>query len=282
MSQLIPSFLQLSSSSLVHHVRRLSLPISIETPLATSSLATDNKRNSIGVTKPLSDSSLHHILQAAKAKRNDGKASVVAINNIPPRLVLNRVVPLSNAASIPTRSTAKRKYTVHTSISRDGKGPSCGIQQSTTLRNKFSGTKLRMKKLPMDQLVTVMQSKRKSDVGVKEHAFRIPRTSRHKLKPMSTRKPSQPKITGSLSDESLTLLQSNKKLSQPNNGRMYRKPLPLPTHKGMLFIVWNCNYMSVPYSPTIAVLLGGKFTNSPYCSPVRAAIHNHHGELLHV
>ncbi len=240
MSQLIPSFLQLSSSSLVHHVRRLSLPISIETPLATSSLATDNKRNSIGVTKPLSDSSLHHILQAAKAKRNDGKASVVAINNIPPRLVLNRVVPLSNAASIPTRSTAKRKYTVHTSISRDGKGPSCGIQQSTTLRNKFSGTKLMMKKLPMDQLVTVMQSKRKSDVGVKEHTFRIPRTSRHKLKPISTRKPSQPKITGSLSDESLTLLQSNKKLSQvsqPNNGRMYRKPLPLPTHKGMLFIV---------------------------------------------
>ena len=233
MSQLIPSFLQLSTSSSVHRVRRSSLPISIDSPLATSSMAAENKRTSNGVTKPLSDSSLNHILLAAKAKRNDGKASIVA-NNVPPKIVLNRVRSLSNATSIPT---SKRKYIVHTSISRDGKGPSCEIQQLATLKKKFSGSKL--KKLPMDQLVTLIQSKHKSDVGVKEHTFRIPRTSTQKLKPIhivSARKRAEPKTTGSLSDESLTLLQSNKKLSQisqSNNGRVYRKPLPLSTHKGI-------------------------------------------------
>ena len=222
--QFIPSFLQLSSSTFMQDITETTLPpLTINNaPLTASPLTTDEIRDSADTAKPLSDSSLHCILQAAEAKRIDHKRSSMDSKNAgPSKRVLGKVVSLT--------TTPKRKYIVAESFDRTSSAPRQG----------------KSKKLPIDKLASVMKSKQKRDTSFNEAAFRIPRPSRHKLKPIrgpSKKQSSQmlePKgKRNSLADNSLSLLQSNKKLAcapKANNwGGARRRIHPMATQKGRM------------------------------------------------
>ena len=241
-SQVIPSFLQLSSNSLRPKRKEPILPpIDLsKLSLTTSPTVTEEKRTPIDIAKPLADSSLARILKAAKAKRSDHQPMLTSTRKqtIPPSngAVLGKVTS-HTTRPISQRFISKSKYLVPKSVS-------CGnnVEKKTSdlSLQKSSMQKSMRRKLPMDRLVTVMKSRHKSDMSASEARFRKSKPSTRTIKQLD-RRPSLPlssafKPRNSLSVDSLSLLQSNKKLTRVNKPRNYktkRKEISVSTCKGM-------------------------------------------------
>ncbi len=233
--QFIPSFLQLSSSSLLQDATTTTLPplAPLNTSFIATPLATDRTRHSVDI-EPLSDSSLNHILRAVETKKIDSKPQSVDDNKsvAHSKRVLRRVTSLSTDVS--DSSPQRKTYIV-------SKSESCDRSSSTL--GRFLGKSV-MKRLPIERLASIMKSKskEKQDVSLNEAAFRIPRHTRRKLKPVraalmdpQSSRILEPKLKGPLADNSSSLLQSNKKLTSKVGhwSGVHKRVHPIASQKGI-------------------------------------------------